>query len=294
MRWLGLILVVTFALPGQSAAQNCPSFAPAAALGPVTSDKIVEASGIAASRKNRGIFWVHNDSGDSPRVFALNRDGRLLATYTLKGASARDWEDIALGPGPTPGQDYLWVGDIGSAGSPPLTVYRFVEPAVRADQTPVEKTIRDFTRIDLIYPDKAEHDAETLWVDPKTGDIYILTKSSGKSLLFKKRAPHSNGKKAILELAATLDFSTLPGDGLATGGDITAKGDFIVVRTYSHAFVWAVPAKGPITTAFASPPCRRLFLKNEPQGEAIAFTPEGDLVTFSETRDQPIYFYERK
>ena len=31
----------------------------------------------------------------------------------LQGADLRDWEDMALGPGPKQGQDYLYVGDIG-------------------------------------------------------------------------------------------------------------------------------------------------------------------------------------
>ena len=33
--------------------------------------------------------------------------------YNLTGAKMRDWEDIAVGPGPEPNVDYLYVGAIG-------------------------------------------------------------------------------------------------------------------------------------------------------------------------------------
>jgi hypothetical protein len=39
--------------------------------GNVQSSLVIEASGLAASRKNANVLWVHNDSGDSARVFAM-------------------------------------------------------------------------------------------------------------------------------------------------------------------------------------------------------------------------------
>lgn len=320
MRWMGLSLLLMITacghsstiLPGsqdtlppknQNGAANantnlsnsgCPAFRSSSTLGTVTSDQINEASGIVASRNNSDIFWVHNDSGDDPRVFALNRNGRLVAIYTLAGASVQDWEDIAIGPGPNAAQDYLFIGDTGSAGSLPVTIYRFVEPAVQADQTLVEATMSDFIRIDLVYPDEADYDAETLWVDPAAGDIYIVTKTGRESFLFRKNAPHQDGATSTLALAATIDFSISPNNRSTTGGDIAAAGDLIVIRTYSHAFIWTVPANGTLPQAFDSQPCLTLDLEEEPQGEAIAFTPEGNLVTLSERRHQPIYLYERE
>ena len=64
---------------------------------------IAEASGIAPSRANAGCYYVHNDSGDSARVFLIDREGRTRLTIRLKGAAAVDYEDISVAPG---GEDW--------------------------------------------------------------------------------------------------------------------------------------------------------------------------------------------
>ena len=96
------------------------------------SDAIKEASGIAASRRVDNVWWVHNDSGDTARVFAIGTTGQTLGEYSLTGASAIDWEDIAAAPGPTAGVSYLYVGDIGGNVTPrsSVQVYRVPEPLV--------------------------------------------------------------------------------------------------------------------------------------------------------------------
>src|SRR4051794_6987818 len=48
-------------------------------LGRIDSREITESSGLAASRKHPGVFWTHNDSGNGPYIFAITRDGHLLA-----------------------------------------------------------------------------------------------------------------------------------------------------------------------------------------------------------------------
>jgi len=75
-------------------------------VGDIKSNLIREISGAVASRKNPGILWVHNDSGDLPRLYAISTAGELIGIYTITGAKARDWEDIAIGPGPDPNEHY--------------------------------------------------------------------------------------------------------------------------------------------------------------------------------------------
>ena len=41
-------------------------------------DEIVESSGIIKSKKYPGVFWTHNDSGDSARIFAITEDGKII------------------------------------------------------------------------------------------------------------------------------------------------------------------------------------------------------------------------
>jgi hypothetical protein len=42
--------------------------------GSITAPTIDEASGLAVSRLNDNILWVHNDSGDTARIFAIDRN----------------------------------------------------------------------------------------------------------------------------------------------------------------------------------------------------------------------------
>ena len=72
-----------------------------------------EVSGMVASRSNPGFFWVHNDSGDEPRIFLIDKELNIKMTCSLEGATNRDWEDIAIGPGSVDGKNYLYIGDIG-------------------------------------------------------------------------------------------------------------------------------------------------------------------------------------
>ena len=58
----------------------------------------------------------HNDSGDGPNLYTIDASGRLLATFQIAGAEARDWEDMSSGP---------CVGDLAPAGAaaPPVCLY---------------------------------------------------------------------------------------------------------------------------------------------------------------------------
>ena len=110
----------------------CPGFRAGVSVGAVSDPSVVEASGLAASRQNPGVLWVHNDSGNAVELFAIGDDGGVRAPYLPTGITNRDWEDLAIGPGPAAGVDYLFIGDIGDNGlaRSSITIYRIPEPAV--------------------------------------------------------------------------------------------------------------------------------------------------------------------
>ena len=104
----------------------------AAADGPGTLESIgkldvklvPEASGIVKSRRHAGVFWVHNDSGNPPLLFAIRADGHIIREFRLDVPNI-DWEDIAIDE-----QGHLYVGDIGNnLGALPIrAIYRIDEP----------------------------------------------------------------------------------------------------------------------------------------------------------------------
>ena len=287
MVWAMTLLLVGFLL-ADGAVADCPVFLDGQNMGTVESVYINEASGIAFSGKNPGVLWVHNDSGDSARVFAMDIYGNHLGIYNLTGAGAADWEDMAVGPGPDAGESYLYLGDIGdnSALRSSVTVYRVPEPEVSTSQSPVNVNLSGTVSITLAYPDGAR-DAETLMVDPETKDIYVVSKRETPSRVY--RAPYPQSTTSTI----TMQFKTVLPWGWATGGDISPSGDEILIRGYLSASLWGRPSGTDLWDAFASGECP-VPLVSEPQGEAICFDSDADgYITTSEGYYKPIYYFER-
>ena len=251
-------------------------------VGPLDDPELKELSGITASTRNPGILWVHNDSGDSARIFALAADGSTVGTYALDGATAIDWEDIARGPGPEADTSYLYVGDIGdnAAARDDVVVYRVAEPKVVGDAGAV--TLDDVAALHLQYPDGA-HDAESLLVDPQTGELFIVAKvlSGGAVGIYRAPANSAADSTTTLERVGTM---SLPGglQNAVTAADISPDGSKVAVRTYGAVLLWDRKAGEPIATVLGRSPCRGP-IPLEIQGEAIGFQADnGGYVTVSE------------
>ncbi len=272
----------------------CPVGEAALSAGTVANEDLNEVSGVVESRQNPGVLWVHNDSGDSPRLFALGTDGRHLGTYTLDGAVSGDWEDLAIFRNPGTGQWILAIGDIGdNPGSRDyIRVYLVEEPTVSVQQDPVDELFNGI-EIQLDYPEEASLNSETLMVDPATGDLYIVTKTYfGYAGVFRKAAPHTDGERVEMQPIADLDFTAEPLAGTATtGGEFSADGDRLVIRTYgTTAYVWLWDRATTLAEALAAAPCA-IEMPGEQQAEAIAFAANGrGLWSISEGAEQPVNY----
>ena len=287
------LLDATLEPPDAAPLPACPAFGEPVALGSVAVGEVWEASGVVESRRARDVLWLHNDSGDTARLFAVTTAGVGLGVFTLDAPRPVDWEDVAVGPGPEAGQSYLYIGDIGDnlRVRETLRVYRVAEPVVDGR----DASIGGVEVFQLVYPD-GPHDCETLMVDPRSGDVFLVVKSAdGVSPVFRARAPLHEGANALEEVARlTFGAEPLPGGTLTTGGDISASGDAVIIRTYGSAYLWRRGPGGSVAEALATPPCR-LPLAREPQGEAIGFAADGrGFFTVSEQAEQPIYFSPRR
>lgn len=261
-------------------------FKPSQQVGKIRSKLIREASGIVASRKNPGVLWVHNDSGDSAKIYAINHKGELLGTYHIKGAHCLDWEDIAIGPSPDSKSDYLYIGDIGDnkAKRSSVTIYRVLEPKVDPNSIIKETAIGPADSITLTYPDGPK-DAETLIVDPLNGDIYIIVKRELFSRAYQAQNPTYTDKPKTMNLVASLPLA------FATGGDVSPDGKIVIVRGIFSAFMWIRPEGEQLWRAFEQ---KRFNLKliYERQGEGICFDADGlGYFTIGEGVNPPIYYF---
>ena len=255
----------------------------------VQNPAVTELSGLAWSRRYRGLLWAHNDSGDTARVFAVGRNGSDRGTVTVAGATAIDWEDIALGPAPH-GKTYLYAGDIGDNFSrrPGVTVYRFFEPKPPGSGATTSVAAEAIT---LTYPD-GPHDAEALIVDDRSGDLVIITKSIngppgiyvGRRAAVRPVAPVTLEHEGDLSLPLDPRLKDrLAGLGvfaglaqLVTGADASAAGKVVAVRTYGGVALYGWPRGMALTQALQQPACAGPAPADpdHPQGEAIALAPD--------------------
>jgi hypothetical protein len=250
-------------------------------------DALRESSGLAVSRRHVGVLWSHNDSGDEPRIYAIDFQGNVLATFLVTGARAQDWEGMALGPCPEPGStDCLYVGDIGDNAErrSNYTIYVVPEPDVGGFRSGDTGRVDAVLQVDYTYPD-ASHDAEALTVAPD-GRVVVLTKGrTGRPQVFEIPLSRVGGGEGtgpvVAEQRARLPIEPDERIGrMVTGAATAPEAHTLAVRTYTemYFFEWLGD-----TWRWDAP--RRCYLGNlEPLGEAIDFLNDTTVVLTSETR----------
>ncbi|MFT4622533.1 MAG: PKD repeat protein [Myxococcota bacterium] len=273
----------------------CPTPDDALLWGRVESDQVIEASGVVHSAATPGVLWTHNDAGDDARLFAMSESGEPLGEYLIDGAPSRDWEDMSAGWDAHRGAYVLYVGDVGDNGESRefVSIVVVPEPVVPPPGEPVTEVLEDADVFELTYPGGVAHNCETVMTDPVTGDLYIVTKDGGgETSVFVKEAPHLADERTELVWVADLRFGEAPlvGSGATTGGDFSPDGSRVLIRTYSHAYMFIRDGAFPVADAFGGLACD-LRAPDERQGEAAAFTADGSgYITVSEGLEQPIWY----
>jgi len=236
-------------------------------LATLANKMIAESSGLAASRARDGVFWTHNDSGDKPRIYAFDRKGRHLGTFDIRGAKARDWEDIAAFEASNRG--FLLIGDIGDNNRKrrTCTLYVVAEPSIDLKRR-AGGSANVSMKIDFSYED-GPRDCEALAVDFPNRKIYLVSKHLlpiSKVYVLPLVASRP-GRKLTAKAVATLGISAV------TGMDISRDGRRAVICNYTEAFEYARRPGKTWADAFARPP-RRIALPGRRQGESICYGPD--------------------
>ncbi|AGA29354.1 hypothetical protein [Singulisphaera acidiphila] len=190
---------------------------------------IREASGIVASRRHPGIFWVHNDSGNLSLLFAVKRDGSLVREYLLQVPNV-DWEDIAIDD-----DGHLYLGEIGNnKGRLPLrSIYQINEP----DPTqPFKGTLAVEVSSFYSFPPEGRFDAEGLFLDAGRAVVVAKTFDRSEAELF---AIPLSPPAPLLRPAAPESLGRLPRFlEPATGADLSRDGRLLAVCAVDVARVY--------------------------------------------------------
>jgi len=248
---------------------------------------IDEASGIADSKKNDGYCWIQEDSGNPPEITLLSHNGTVVNKVYINGAMNRDWEDMAIGNGPSAGEPYIYIAETGDNTSSyaEYAIYRFPEPLSATD------TVHTWEKIRFTYPD-GSHDCEAMFVDDATKDIYLVTKRDSLSTVY--RLPYPQSTSSVM---TAVKESTTRVSGIC-GAAISPDGKEILLKNYLSVYYWKRKTNESIADALKRQPIS-LGYTLEPQGEAMCF--KKDNSGFFTISEKPFFanhvslnFYRRK
>ncbi len=234
----------------------------------VTDKRLGELSGLVSDGSR---WYAINDGGTKVQIFVLGRD--CAVQRIISGSTdPYDVEDLARAADGT-----FWLADTGDNRKQRETIALLAV-------TPQGKV----TLHRLTYPD-GPHDAEALLLDA-SGTPYLVTKNPlGEAGIYRPAKALASPGPTPLERVGSINIKSTDTPGgpvagfgsvLVTGGAVSADGKVVALRTYTDAYLFPAPDRD-VAAALQREPVR-VPLPDEQQGEAIAFDPDGTLLSASE------------
>lgn len=284
-------------------AQECPK-TKIVKQGKVTDTQINEVSGLVVGEK---YLWVHNDSGDGPFIYALEKTGEFAGKIEITNAFAKDWEDMTSFFHEN--KRYFLIGDTGDnkERKSSVTFYVIEEPSNFENR----EYLYSFTGS---YGDLGPKDVEAMFVDPATNHLILVTK--GRDGYFhwldsafplpntpetKKNSTTSPPVHITFASLHSSEWHEIPLSNkdqskLRTSASVYPQkkqdgstGNWIVVRNYLSAQMWYQAPNQDLPTTLAQVACR-IPLPMQPQGETLQFSVDGNaLWTISEGTTPNVY-----
>jgi hypothetical protein len=236
---------------------------------------VVEPSGLIKSRAHPGLFWTHNDSGDSARIFGVDAQGALVVELPVEGAENVDWEDLTLD-----GAGRLWIGDIGDNLNNRADLGLYVLDAEPSLEGPAVAS----RRVPIRYPDRdpnvLDFDAEALFADGER--LYLLTKHRSGDLsttLYAIPDPLSGAEVTLTHISErVIGGNPNRYGGMVTAADLSPDGETLAVLSYHALLLFGRPEDGQ---DWLSRPLKEISLDQSAleQCESVAWDGETLLIT---------------
>lgn len=272
-----------------------------APIAKVSYETIGEMSGIIKSAKYPGVFWVQNDSGNGPNLFAIKLNGSVVFPkpyadesrrdqvrtwwgVDIAGARNVDWEDLAYD-----GRN-IYICDLGNNTNSrkDLRVYKIPEPDPNRSMKVAPVKIYN-----AFYPDQKTFPANPKRFDSEAafffdGKLYTLTKHRvGTSSI-----PSDSTTLRMLDTESSVNGKyplKLVGEKSGLGGWVTGAAvspsakKFAVLTHFPQASVWIFPLTKGKTPSLEGG--TQIKLQGMKQCEGICFDDETHVIINNEDRD---------
>lgn len=270
----------------------------------IVSAPIGEMSGIATSPRRENTYWVHNDSGDTARIFAITAEGKsILPTYSkftsygdeeedgkqqwqgfeVLQANNVDWEDITID------ENYLYLADTGNNANArrDLGIYLIseIDPTASTRSAVIQ-------HLPVVYPEQTEFPAEKKHFDSESlfvvdGVLYLITKHRAPGILgsFEEGANLYRLDTRLTDQPNVLTkVDSNPWIYAATGAELSPDGQTLAVVSVSGLWLFARPATGD---QWLSAPGRYYPFDRDAfkQTEAVTWIDANTLLLGNEQRD---------
>ncbi|MGI5241385.1 hypothetical protein [Dactylosporangium sp. CA-139066] len=281
--------------PSSSASAN-PNLGPSVsgiAMCTINDPQVTEVSGLVVTADGYVVINDSNVERSREKIFFLDQQCKQTRSVSYP-SSAFDPEDLAIAKDGT-----LWVADVGdnttlTGGSGNRRSSIALWSLAPGANTPVIHR--------LAYPDGRARDAEALLLDGDGRPVIITKDPVGEVYTLNEPLPANNANPAALTRAGSFKPQAtgtsnpygIVGTAVVTGAAMSPDGNRAVVRTMSDAYEFDV-TDGDVIAAITTGTPRITPLPSEPQGEAIAYSEDGqDFLTVSDQpKATPILRYTR-
>jgi hypothetical protein len=239
-------------------------------LGKITEPAIRESSGVAMSHRYPGVFWTHNDSNNPEVLYAITRNGALIARWRVEGARLWDFEDITFD-----NDGNLLLADTGDnrLWRKHVAVHRVNEP----DPTQGDGTVAINQSWVLSYP-SGPRNAEAIFVLGPYA--YLITKRLKDPAEVYRFPLLTTTNTVMLELFAELNVGAR-----VSSAALSPDAKILALTSPLGAFAYRI--NGDILRVNGLKPDHLTPYRNR-KIEGCTFVPEG-LLTTSETRHMYLF-----
>ena len=224
----------------RSSPPNAPALASNQSDTILLKDKaILECSGLELSLRNQGGFWLHNDSGDSPRLFLVDKNGETRLRLHVTGAEAIDWEDLSIGE--IHGQSMLIVGDIGGNARQRdnIVLYLVLEPKVDLSQAGdiIDSQQTPYGVLRVRIPGGVTN-YESIGFDSTDSSILLIEKSALGGRVYSIEVPNEKPSDKGLEQLVDAKLVSRSAVPTATACDVSDDGSKMIAINYVAGFLY--------------------------------------------------------